>query len=72
MSNRRKNLVNLAFDVLDKNGNGLIEPDDIINTYDASKHPEVLKGNKTPTEILQEFLDTFDVGGIHDGLNIII
>ena len=67
MSERRKKLVTLAFNTLDKDGNGVVEPSDIVNTYDASKHPDVLAGKKTPAEVLREFLDTFDVGGEVDG-----
>lgn len=67
MSARRKNLINMAFDVVDKDGNGVLEPDDLIGVYDASKHPDVISGKKTPDEVLREFLDTFDVGGEIDG-----
>jgi len=67
LSARRKNLINMAFDVVDKDGNGVLEPDDLIDVYDASKHPDVLSGKKTPDEVLREFLDTFDVGGEVDG-----
>ena len=67
MSERRLKLVDLAFDVLDKNGNGLLEPDDIIGAYDASRHPDVISGRRSATDVLKEFLDTFDVGGVHDG-----
>lgn len=67
MSARRRNLVNMAFDVLDIDGNGVLEPNDIAGKYDASKHPDVLSGKRTPDEILREFLDTFDVGGVVDG-----
>jgi calcyphosin len=68
MNERRRQLVNQAFNVLDKDGSGTVEPDDIIGTYDASKHPDVLAGKRSADEILREFLDTFDVGGVKDGL----
>ena len=64
---RRKALVGQAFERLDKDGSGVIEPDEIVDAYDASKHPDVLSGRKTAGEVLGEFLDTFDVGGVHDG-----
>ena len=57
----------MAFNILDKDGNGLIEPEDLMSVYDASRHPDVMAGKRTPGEILQEFLDTFDVGGEKDG-----
>ena len=67
MSDRRKNLVNMAFNILDIRKAGIIEPEDIMSRYDASNHPDVRSGKRTAAEILQEFLDTFDVGGVHDG-----
>ena len=67
MNERRKRLVGMAFSKMDKDGNGFIDPEDIIDTYDASKHPDVLAGKKSAEEVFREFLDTFDVGGEKDG-----
>jgi calcyphosin len=67
MSERRLALVNMAFNVLDRDGSGVVEPEDIMSCYDASKHPDVIAGKRTAGDILQEFLDTFDVGGVKDG-----
>ena len=67
MTARRRDLVNMAFNILDKDGNGEVEPEEIMSCYDASKHPDVMAGKKTAGDILQEFLDTFDVGGVKDG-----
>ena len=60
MSKRRLATVKKAFVILDKNGNGVVELDDIRGTYNASKHPDVKAGKKTEEEILGEFLDTFE------------
>lgn len=60
MNKRRKVIVKKAFEKLDRNGNGKVELDDIRETYNASKHPDVIKGKKTEDEILGEFLDTFE------------
>lgn len=60
MNSLRKSLVNQAFDKLDKNGNGILELDDIMKIYDASKHPDVRSGKKTKESVLQEFLETFE------------
>jgi Ca2+-binding EF-hand superfamily protein len=49
-----------AFDILDKDGSGTIELDDIRGTYNAKQHPEVKQGRKTEDEILMEFLETFE------------
>jgi Ca2+-binding EF-hand superfamily protein len=68
INEKRMGLIMLAFNVIDKDGNGVLEPADIVGTYDASRHPDVLLGRKTPDEVLAEFLDTFDVGGEKDGM----
>lgn len=60
MNKFRLNLVLSAFAKLDKNKNSLIEIDDIIGTYNASKHPDVINGRRTEEEILGNFLDTFE------------
>jgi hypothetical protein len=67
MSQRRINLVSMAFNILDRDGSGEVTPDEIMDRYDASKHPDVLAGKRTAQDVLQEFLDTFDVGGEVDG-----
>lgn len=67
MSQRRINLVNQAFSILDKHNTGEVHPEDIMDVYDATKHPDVLAGKRTAKDVLQEFLDTFDVGGEVDG-----
>jgi Ca2+-binding EF-hand superfamily protein len=67
LSAARRSLVNLAFDTLDRAGKGLVTPEDIVGVYDASKHPDVVSGQRSAADVLREFLDTFDVGGIVDG-----
>ena len=67
VSEKRKVLILMAFDVIDKTGDGIVDPIDIIDTYDTSKHPDVISGKKTKSQVLKEFLDTFDVGGEVDG-----
>ena len=60
MNNARKQLVSQAFNKLDKNGNGIVELEDIKGVYNASKHPDVRSGKKTEDDVLCEFLDTFE------------
>ena len=64
---RRLNLVKLAFARLDKNGSGIVDGEEMASIYDASRHPDVIAGRSTPQQVLATFLDTFDVGGVHDG-----
>eukprot|EP00981_Chlorochromonas_danica_P005725 scaffold1182_cov229-Ochromonas_danica.AAC.1 len=65
---RRLRLVHQAFTILDKDGSGEVDAKEISSMYDASKHPEVMAKRKTATQVLREFLDTFDVGGVKDGI----
>ena len=67
LTERRLKLVHLAFSHLDKDGTGIVDAEEVASLYDASKHPDVIAGRKTSTDVLTEFLDTFDVGGVHDG-----
>jgi len=67
MSPSRLSLVSMAFNVLDKDGSGVIEPADLVSSYDTSKHPDVIAKRKTREQVLKDFLDTFDVGGEVDG-----
>ena len=63
MNQFRKALVQKAFNKLDKNKSGFITFEDLEGVYDAGKHPEVLKGNKTKQEIYLDFLQTFESYG---------
>lgn len=65
---RRLALVHLAFAQIDKDGSGEVTPDEVVKCYDASKHPDVISGKKTKDQVMREFLDTFDVGGVKDGV----
>jgi Ca2+-binding EF-hand superfamily protein len=67
MNERRIALVNLAFNVLDSDSSGEINPSDIMDLYDATNHPDVLAGKITAHKVMEEFLETFDIGGEVDG-----
>ena len=43
----RTGLVEKAFRKIDKDNSGMIEIDDIKDTYNAAKHPDVIQGRKT-------------------------
>lgn len=60
MNDKRKALVMKAFKIIDKDGSGLLEINDIKTVYNAKKHPDVLSGKQTEEDILLEFLDTFE------------
>ena len=67
LSSRRLDLVGQAFAVIDIDGNGIVDGDEIASKFDPSKHPEVIAGRMTPQAVLAQFLKTFDVGGEVDG-----
>ena len=61
LNDKRLGLVQKAFKMIDKDGSGFLDPDDIRNTYNASKHPDVLEGKKSEEQVLVEFLETFEM-----------
>jgi len=62
----RKELVAEAFHRLDLDNSGVIDLSDIKQVYDPSSHPEVLQGVKSEEDVLNEFLETFE---LHHSLN---
>ena len=60
MNEFRQGLAKRAFGVMDKDGSGVLDIDDIRQRYNAKHHPDVKSGKKTEDEILFEFLDTFE------------
>ncbi len=53
-------LVEDAFRKIDRDGSGLLEVQDITGVYNATRHPAVLDGRKTESQVLGEFLETFE------------
>jgi len=60
MNSRRQQMTLMAFAIMDADKSGVIEMNDIQGKYNADKHPDVISGKRTTTEVLREFLDTFD------------
>ena len=60
MNPAREALARKAFKIMDKDGSGKLDMNDIRGVYDAKNHPDVKSGKKTEDEILGEFLDTFE------------
>ena len=60
MNEYRVGLVKKAYAILDKDGSGVVNLDDIRNVYNGKQHPDVIEGKRTEDEILSEFLDTFE------------
>lgn len=61
MNSRRRQLVLAAFQFLDKLRLGALDPFDVVQCYDASRHPDVIAQRKTEEQLFQEFVDNFDV-----------
>jgi len=66
MNEFRKNFTKKAFSIMDKDKSGVLNIDDIKQTYNAKMHPDVKSGKKTEDAVLLEFLDTFEM---HYSLN---
>merc|ERR1719401_1621246 len=60
MNPRREKMVGMAFNVLDKTGDGLVTIEDIGEAYDCNFDPDVLLGKMKPDGALARFLAQFD------------
>ena len=60
LNQRRQEMVMMAYDVLDKSGDGLVTIEDIMSIYDASFHPDFASGRKTKEEVLREFMQIWE------------
>jgi len=60
LTDRRKRMVQKAFQILDRDGSGVINIKDIIDVYDVSMNPEFIEGRKSKEQILTEFLNNFE------------
>ena len=68
LNERKKAMVQRAFDMLDKDKSGVITAKDVMALYDVSQNPDFLEGKKTRKEIVEDFLDGFDgLRGNNDG-----
>ena len=60
LTDRMTQLVMKAFAIMDKDGSGEIQVNDIKDIYDVTKHPDFIEGRKSKEEILEDFLNEFD------------
>ena len=67
LNKRRRAIVKLAFNILDKDGSGVIEMSDIVDVYDVSKHPDIIARRRTKEDVLKEFIETMEIGGEKNG-----
>ena len=60
MNEVRADIVKAAFTKLDSNCTGTVDLVQIRDQYNATRHPEVISGQRTSDQVLVEFLETFD------------
>merc|ERR1719446_520884 len=60
INQRRQQMIDMAFKVLDKNGSGTITMEDIKSTYSTDHDPDVLAGRLPSNAALEYFLGQFD------------
>lgn len=56
LNERRTAVIRQAYDKLDVNKDGQVRLEDVAQLYDASMHPDVLNGKKSPDDIFREFM----------------
>ena len=67
LNDRRRQIIGIAFSLLDIDGKGSVEAEKVATRYEAARHPEVIAKRLTPHETERQFLETFDVGGEIEG-----
>lgn len=67
MGPRRRRLVDMAYRVLDRSGDGVVTKEDIRAAYDVSRHPKVVSGLWTEDEAALDFMAQWEGAGSADG-----
>lgn len=60
-------MVNLAFQKLDANKDGVITVDDMKGVFNYDQHPLYVTGQRSQEDIFTDFLHTFEMDGHVDG-----
>jgi len=68
MNKSRRALILLAFNKLDKTGDGVITVDDLKGVYDVRKHPKYISGEWSEDQVFLKFLTSFDTPNEADGV----
>lgn len=59
MSSNRKSIIKIVFDVIDKDGDGIITMTDIGSCFNPKNHPEVKSGRISVTNLTNDFFESF-------------
>lgn len=68
VNERRRMLMEKAFQLLDFEGRGTIYPEDLIERYDSTNHPDVKTGLRKSQDVFRDFLRSFDVSTEVEGM----
>jgi len=60
MNDFRVDWVKRAFNIMDKDGSGIVDVADLQSAYDVSQNPAVQSGKTTPAEAYTTFLNNYD------------
>jgi Ca2+-binding EF-hand superfamily protein/adenylate kinase family enzyme len=63
LSARRRNIIDQVFDALDETGHGAVDIEKILQSFNPTRHPQVLSGEKKAAELIREFNSAFDGAG---------
>eukprot|EP00760_Papus_ankaliazontas_P018765 PhM_4_TR17632/c0_g1_i1/m.81941 len=63
LSLRRRTLIQMAYTILDKNGDESVTLEELKQCYRVDEHPAVKKGTRTAEDILRDFMEGFSSAG---------
>lgn len=67
LNTKRKALIGEAFKVLDQTGDGKVDMEDLVGTFNAKSHPDVASGKRSEEDVMLDFMgqwDTLEKDGI--------
>jgi len=67
MTRVRKELIEQAYQKLDKSEDGFITVKDLVSEYDVRHHPQFINGDLTKKEVYRSFLASFEAPETTDG-----